>query len=129
MLVVRTYLDKAGAKGIGLFAAELVPKGKVWWKDDRTFNKVICRREMEACKLPILLNFIETYGCQTDKGDWIVCVDNGRFVNHSNDPNTAADASGDWIATRDIAAGDEITSDYRELCRTCRRGVPFENKE
>lgn len=37
-----------------------------------------------------------------------------RYVNHSCDPNTNAKDNGD-IAIREIKAGEEITSDYRDF--------------
>ena len=32
MLLVRTYLDRSAIHGIGLFAAERIPKGTVLWR-------------------------------------------------------------------------------------------------
>jgi SET domain-containing protein len=42
-------------------------------------------------------------------------VDNGRFMNHSGDPNTDFSQYGGATAIRDIAAGEEITCDYGEF--------------
>eukprot|EP01036_Dinobryon_divergens_P028220 gene28222-37132_t len=48
-----------------------------------------------------------------------LCVnvdDDGRFVNHSSDPNTGfASVDRPSVALRDIAAGDELTCDYSGL--------------
>ena len=35
------------------------------------------------------------------------------YVNHSEHPNLAADAEYSFYALRDIAAGEELTADYR----------------
>lgn len=134
MLTVKTFLKETGNKGIGLFAAELIPKGAVWWRDDPKFNRVINERQAEA--LPeVAKEFLTTYGVLDNRGDWYVCLDNARFVNHSDSPNTVQaygvgpSLPGDWITTREIAIGEEITSDYRVLCETCRNGLCFINSE
>jgi SET domain-containing protein len=134
MLVVKTYLSLAGAKGIGLFAAESIQKGVIWWKDDASFNRVIPKAEADAYS-ELSKEFLETYATLKGDGGWYLCTDNARFVNHSDNPNTkpqnhiGPDGSGDWVASRDIAVGEEITSDYRLCCETCRNGLRFENKE
>jgi SET domain-containing protein len=134
MLTVKTVLRETRTKGIGLFAAEPIAAGSVWWKDDRTFNRLIS--DAELSHLPdIARHFVFTYGALTGTGQWYVCLDNARFVNHSESPNTAPLSrarpaySGDWIAVRDISVGEEITSDYRHFCATCQGGLPFRNAE
>ncbi|TIP77156.1 MAG: SET domain-containing protein-lysine N-methyltransferase, partial [Mesorhizobium sp.] len=42
-------------------------------------------------------------------------VDNGRFMNHSERPNTDFSRYGGATAIRDIAADEEITCDYGEF--------------
>lgn len=48
---------------------------------------------------------------------FILCCDDARFINHSDAanirPDFALDRHGVDIALRDIAAGEEITIDYR----------------
>ena len=56
--------------------------------------------------------------------------DEGRFVNHSSDPNTGfASTERPSVALRDIAMGEELTCDYnglgspqwyRDLCSSCQ---------
>jgi SET domain-containing protein len=45
----------------------------------------------------------------------VIAIDDGRFVNHSNDPNSVGVPGNcnESMAARDIAPGDEITEDYR----------------
>ncbi len=49
-------------------------------------------------------------------GRLILCSDDARFMNHSERANTASDTSADPygvdIAVRDIAPGEELTTDY-----------------
>jgi len=63
-------------------------------------------------------------------------VDQTRWINHSCDPNTWIDSVWHpetqsfatwWIATRDIAAGEELTYDYAfcgHLAEPCACGAP-----
>ncbi len=50
---------------------------------------------------------------------YILCADNARFTNHSDEPNITADYErgkyGPDIATRDIEPGEEITADYSQF--------------
>lgn len=67
---------------------------------------------------PVLRAFIHRYAYHcAHNGIWILCGDNGRFFNHSDRPNTTenykvSDPFGIDIAARDIAAGEELTTDY-----------------
>jgi len=59
-------------------------------------------------------------------GERILCGDDARFFNHSTDP-TVADAAGnpyECVALRDIALGDEITSDYFLFDRSAGEKLP-----
>jgi SET domain-containing protein len=51
----------------------------------------------------------------TREGITVLEFDNGRFMNHSDAPNTDfTDPDTGW-AIRDIAAGEEITCNYRDF--------------
>ena len=56
-----------------------------------------------------------------DPPRWVVCIDDGRFINHADLPNTRDDAE-TTVALCDLQPGTEITSDYRSFCR-----APFTN--
>lgn len=57
-------------------------------------------------------------------GMLVLCCDNERFVNHSENPNsiTVGDTS---IAARDIAVGEEITENYRDFCEDWKSRFPW----
>jgi uncharacterized protein len=137
MLLVKTYLDVTDGKGIGLFSAEPIAAGTVWWRYEESFDRTISKADADRLrqKFPLMEDFFHTHGAMREDGSWCFCADSARFVNHSDNPNTkpidgvAADGDGDWVAARDIAVGEELTSDYRQVCLTCRDGLPFENKE
>jgi hypothetical protein len=58
----------------------------------------------------------------------VLCGDNGRHFNHSDEPNTRSlgIAFGDDVAAVDMPAGAELTSDYRTICDAMRlQGMDF----
>ena len=62
--------------------------------------------------------FIEHYGyLDFHLNRWLLHFDHGRFINHNDDPNIRpnyeSDPHGVDVAVRDIAVGEEITTDYR----------------
>src|SRR5262249_13864412 len=73
-------------------------------------------------KLPLLpptgVDFCQRYAyLHTKTGEYVLCGDDARFVNHSSDPNLIGfyppgDKQGVDIAARDIKAGEELTCDY-----------------
>lgn len=123
MLLVKTFLGESKIHGIGLFAAEPIKKGTVIWEFtphlDMTFPIARLHEAPRQMK-----EFLDIYGyIPIDRPDiYIICVDNARFVNHSGKPNSD-DTTGKTIASRDIAAGEEILSDYTSFEVPCDR--PF----
>ena len=114
MLRVRTCLGKSeipGA-GIGLFAAEDIPRGAVIWQRDEGFDLVIDEADWPP---GVPDDFLRFYGFSpAGAGRYVVCLDNARFMNHSRTPNGVGDR--ETVAARDIKAGEELTEDYRNLC-------------
>ena len=51
------------------------------------------------------------YAYLDESGDYVLCGDNGKFMNHSFDPN--CDDQEGPCTMRDIAEGEELTCDYR----------------
>lgn len=100
-------------KGYGLVATKLIPKGTITWvldKLDRIFTPE------EVAKLtPPYTNIIDTYTFRDNKGNFILCWDNARFVNHSFKSNCLTTAYDYELAVRDIEPGEEITDDYGYL--------------
>lgn len=102
----------AGA-GLGLFTDGFVPAGRLIWQFDPGLDLLLDALPDE----PVLRAFVERYGYEPrgEPGRWLVCVDNGRFINHSDEPNTR-DTRDHTFAAADLAPGTEITSDYRAFC-------------
>jgi hypothetical protein len=68
-------------------------------------------QEME----PIYQNILDTYTFRNNNGNFVLCWDNGRFVNHSFNSNCLSTAYDFEIAIRDIHPGEQLTDDYGYL--------------
>jgi hypothetical protein len=101
------------AVGRGVCTTRPIARGTIVWVLDPLDLRI---REEEYRALPALLRAeVETYAYVEAGGDRILCWDLGRYMNHSCAP-TGANVGGLFeIATRDIAAGGELTSDYAML--------------
>lgn len=100
--------------GVGVFITHPVKKGQYLALFVQDEVRRIPYSEME--KNPQLRAFCLTYGIERRE---YVCVphsfaqmDIGWYLNHSPTPN--ADHDGQWLALRDIEAGEEITIHYGE---------------
>lgn len=119
MLLVKTSLRPSPIHGFGLFADEFIPRGTVVWRFVPGFDARLSREAVDALH-PVARAFWEHYGYLSEvSGEHVMCLDDARFYNHSDDPNTDGielddtDGEGGDVATRDIHPGDEITYDYR----------------
>lgn len=113
MLLTKTYLSKSKISGIGLFAAEFIPKGKIIWEFLPGFDFTVKKGDLD--KLPALTReFVLHYG-YLKNNEHTVCVDNSRFFNHSDDPNTDNTNKKWTIAKKNIETGEEITCNYFEF--------------
>ncbi len=96
--------------GHGVIATEPIPLGTVTWvmdRLDRTFSPAAVSRFSSP-----LREKMERYCYRNRKGDYFLCWDHARFINHSFRPNCIATAYGFELAVRDIATGEELTNDY-----------------
>ena len=116
MFVVKTKLGQSRIHGVGVFAEEDIPKGAIVWKlhdgFDFSFHEERLN-ELEAVTREQLLRY--SYKDKFNPGWYVHCAGHAVFINHSYSPNTGS-AGAVEIALRDIKAGEELTSDYREWC-------------
>ena len=99
--------------GYGVVATDFIPAGTITWvldKLDREFSPMDFQ-EME----PIYQNILDTYTFRNNNGNFVLCWDNGRFVNHSFNSNCLSTAYDFEIAIRDIHPGEQLTDDYGYL--------------
>jgi SET domain-containing protein len=126
MMLVRCYLAPSAIEGLGVFTHEPIAKGQTMWRFDREFDRVIPVAAIREAPEHVR-EFMEryTYPLYTDRENYVVLdADEGRFMNHSDEPNCVFPADGEvgWAA-RDIAAGEELTCDYALFCL---HGVEFQ---
>jgi hypothetical protein len=99
--------------GNGVVATQFIPAGTITWvldKLDREFTK-----EQYAQMEPLYLDILDTYTFRNNLGNYILCWDHGRFVNHSFNANCLSTAYDFEIAIRDIQKGEQLTDDYGYL--------------
>jgi len=113
MNLVKTYIDKSGIEGIGLYSAEFIPQGTKMWEISGTD---ILMTDEDFKNIPLTddqLKYLKRY-IYFNNGYWIYCGDDAKFTNHSTDPNTTIGFN-EQYALKDIYPGDEITCNYHEL--------------
>lgn len=116
MLLVNTYVAASEIEGVGVFAAAPIPKGALIWRLDPDFDRLIPADAYDSMS-ETMKELIDRYAYPSpDKPGLLVYeVDNGRFMNHSDTPNTDFSEYGGGTAIRDIAAGEELTCNYHEF--------------
>ena len=124
MMMVETELGPSSIHGIGVFLSEPVSAGQLIWRFDSRIDRVFS--DAELGEMPERLQaYLRTYSTlHNDLQLWVLCGDNGRHFNHSDNPNTRSlgIAFGDDVAAADMPAGTELTSDYRTICDAVRLG-------
>lgn len=114
------------AVGYGVFATRFIPKGTIVWALDE-FDRILSPDEVRA--LPDLLRAkVETYAYVDASGQFILCWDFGRYMNHSCEPTSRSVGEAFEIAVRDIQPGDQLTCEYGVLNMSgtfaCACGAP-----
>lgn len=116
MLLVSTYVAPSKIEGIGVFTAEPIKKGALIWRLEPSFDRLIPVDKYETAP-PHMKDLLDRYAYPSpDRPGFIVYeVDNGRFMNHAETPNTDFSDAGGATALRDIAAGEELTCNYSDF--------------
>jgi SET domain-containing protein len=116
VLQIRTYIAASQIEGVGVFAAEPIRKGTVIWRSDPEFDLAIPFAKYDGYP-EHLKELIRRYAYPSSDrpGLLIYEIDNGRFMNHSDRPNTCFRELGYGTAVVDIGAGEELTCDYGEF--------------
>jgi uncharacterized protein len=99
--------------GYGVVATKFIPAGTITWvldKLDREFTK------QQFLKMdPLYQDILETYTYRNGNGNFVLCWDHGRYVNHSFKSNCLSTAYDFEVAIRDIQPGEQLTDDYGYL--------------
>lgn len=114
-------------EGFGLFAKKLIPEGFAWFHARQKDVIVITRDQYSVFEnsfkppliyQPRLINQFSrcllTYSFYHPTLDALIfCLDNARYVNYSESPNSALNLPGiRSVALRNIHPGEEITENY-----------------
>lgn len=120
MMQVAHYVGLSSIAGAGLFAGEAIPVGAVIYRDDPRFMIILEDADLDAMPAPVRAAFLKY--CYRGRGQhrlvgrWYYCTDDARFFNHADAPNAIWDETRDvYVAARAIAAGEELTCDYRSF--------------
>lgn len=115
MNLIKTFINRSPIQGLGLFAAEFVPKGILVWKLNANIDVVYSKGEYENLDVTELEKlYLDKYVYGLN-GLYCLCGDDARFTNHSDNPNTGGGDFYTCYALKDINIGDEITNDYNEI--------------
>ncbi len=99
--------------GHGVVATRLIPAGTITWvldPLDREFSPTHYEKLDQLYK-----DILDTYTYRNNKGNYVLCWDHGRFVNHSFRSNCLTTAYDFEVAIRDIKPGEQLTDDYGYL--------------
>ncbi|CAO3437071.1 SET domain-containing protein [Azospirillum doebereinerae] len=122
-LLIPTRVASSPIQGLGLFAEAPIAAGTPMWTFDARIDRLL---EPDAALLvdyPELARLIDAHGCVIEGAGILLPGDNARFVNHADSPLMGRADPADWrrfAALRDIAAGEEITCNYEEICEDVR---------
>ena len=96
--------------GYGVFATQFISKGTVIYTED-PLDRVISPGEYAALP-PIYQPIVKQLGYVDPEGNYVLCWDIAKHMNHCCECNTLSTAYGFDIALRDILPGEELTDDY-----------------
>lgn len=115
MITVKTSVQPSNIGGLGLFANEFIPKGTLVWKNFTDSEMILSIEQFEGFS-DYMKGVLRVHGYLDKKtNQWKLPLDNSKFFNHSNTPNTYQDEDGNSIALQDIKSGEEITVNYSDF--------------
>lgn len=99
--------------GYGIVATKFIPKGTVTWILD-PLDQIFTPGKISKLH-PFFQEKLNKYSYRDANGDFILCWDNSKFINHSFHSNCITTAYNFELAVRDIHPGEELTDDYGYL--------------
>ncbi|HYE96390.1 MAG TPA: SET domain-containing protein [Rubricoccaceae bacterium] len=112
MFLIPTYLAPSPIHGTGVFTPVPIKAGTILWRLDPSTDWEIPPEDFARFPEPYQSR-LRAYAYQNFEGVYILCGDNARYMNHADDPNCDDSGQVITVARRDIAAGEELTCDYR----------------
>jgi hypothetical protein len=99
--------------GCGVVAKKFTPKGTITWVQDELDQIYTPKQVGRMGKLS--QQMIDKYTFRNNKGNFVLCWDHAKYVNHSFKSNCLSTAYDFEIAVCDILPGEELTDDYGYL--------------
>ncbi len=99
--------------GYGIVATKLIPEGTITWVQDELDQVYTPEQVVEM--LPYTQEMIDKFTFRNSKGNYVMCWDTAKYVNHSFNSNCISTPYDFEIAVRDIQPGEELTDDYGYL--------------
>lgn len=132
MMLVRTFKQQSPIHGVGLFARDFIPEGTPTWRFIPGIDQAIHPDVLDRMPETARPNFLTYAYLDIKTGLYVLCADDARFMNHSDDPNVRGDYGldpvfGVDVAARDIQPGEELVCDYRTFDRIDRQALHFDN--
>ena len=112
MLRIPTYVAHSRIAGMGLFAAADLPAGSIIWEYVDGVDRRLSATELAAIPEG-LRTWLSHYLYLDEAGFYVLCGDNAKYMNHADDPNCDDSGQVYTVTRRAIAAGEELTCDYR----------------
>lgn len=131
MMLVQARKSQSPIHGIGLFAAEFIAEGTPTWRFIAGIDQAIHPDVVERVPPASRSAFLTYAYLDIRTGLYVLCADDARFMNHSDEPNVRGDYGldpvfGVDVAARDIQPGEELLCDYRTFDRIDRESLHFE---
>ncbi|HWQ83316.1 MAG TPA: SET domain-containing protein [Anaerolineales bacterium] len=99
--------------GYGVFATTFIPAGTIVYA--RCSLDIRISPSSPLLADPAYRDLILKYAYTDPNGDFIICWDIGKYVNHCCHASAVSTGYGFDIAVRDLQPGDEITNDYAQF--------------
>jgi len=99
--------------GFGVVATRLIPQGTITWVQDE-LDQVFTPEQVRSLG-PMYADVLTKYTFVNGRGDFVLCWDLARYVNHSCNPTCLSAGYNFEIAVKDIHPGEELTDDYATL--------------
>jgi hypothetical protein len=99
--------------GYGVVAKKIIPKGTITWVQDE-LDQIYTPKQVGMME-KLAQQMIDKYTFRNNKGNFVLCWDLAKYVNHSFKSNCLSTAYDFEIAVRNILPGEELTDDYGYL--------------
>lgn len=110
-MIVKNYVAASKVHGVGLFAGENIDKDEIIYVFHPEVDVVMKMERIESLGQEFA-RFMRMYAfCEANTREVIISIDNSKFMNHCESPNTMWTYTYGWAA-RNIREGEELTCDY-----------------